>query len=183
MILSNNLHQTMNAPQKEKQTTGLQTSESLENLNPKSRLSNDEISLRQTFMQTQKIIPLSNQIVNSPANQHTHYNPNIPQSYQLPSYNPLYQPVLMPSHSSYHNILKSTSHSMHDHSFEESATGIVNGNIQLPRISNVIINVQRKTKGDYIKLSTYNRNINELENNTAIAQTQYSEALSNNSGG
>ena len=56
----------------------------------------------------------------------------------------------------------------------------MNGNIQLPRISNVIINVQRKTKGDYIKLSKFNRNINELEGGPA---TQYNEGFSSSNGG
>jgi hypothetical protein len=45
----------------------------------------------------------------------------------------------------------------------------------------VIINVQRKTKGDYIKLSKFNRNINELEG--VPATTMYSEAFSSSNGG
>jgi hypothetical protein len=45
----------------------------------------------------------------------------------------------------------------------------------------VVINVQRKTKGDYIKLSKFNRNINELE--AAPATTMYSEAFSSSNGG
>jgi hypothetical protein len=95
----------------------------------------------------------------------------------------LYQPVLLPSHPPYQILATSTQYNQQKITsypdYEDS--NLMNGSIQLPRISNVIINVQRKTKGDYIKLSKFNRNINELEGTGAV--TQYSEAFSSSTAG
>jgi hypothetical protein len=58
-----NIQSPLHLKYKDQQSTGLQTSESLENLNMNSSV-DDEISMRQTFMNTVKTIPLNNPMIN-----------------------------------------------------------------------------------------------------------------------
>ena len=62
-----NIQSPLHLKYKDQQSMGLQTSESLENLNMASSVE-DEISMRQTFMNTVKTIPLNNPMINGQAN-------------------------------------------------------------------------------------------------------------------